>query len=273
VILERKAVCRFIGSVADDELGRSYNAALQQHGVRPCLVQPPATCSEPSAVAYCLITPDGQRTMRTCLGAAAHLSTDTLPLECLQGCALLHCEGYMFFKPVLLKAAIAAAKAAGAQVSIDLASFEVVRHCQATLWDVLASGFVDIVFCNEDEIAELDKLAQQQGAGAEALLLRHCSLAIVTLGSGGARATATGGASLRVSASEVTVVDSVGAGDFFCGAFLSAYLAGASLRACAEAGCAAGAQVVQCHGAHLEDNTWETLRRGVRDVLERDREN
>ena len=133
---------------------------LQQHGIEPCLVTPPQTpTSEPSATCVCMVTPDGQRTMRTCLGAATFLTAATLPLAPLERCNLLHCEGYALYKPDMLRAAVGAAKAAGAQVSLDLASFEVIANCCDMLMEVLATGLIDIVFCNEDEAAELDKLA------------------------------------------------------------------------------------------------------------------
>jgi sugar/nucleoside kinase (ribokinase family) len=113
--------------------------------------------------------------MRTCMGAALGLSTINLPMKPLSSCDLLHCEGYTLYKPDVLKKAIAAAKAGGAKVSLDLASFEVIRQCQASLLEVLGSGGVDIVFCNEDESHELNSLIQSQSSeGVASYASRPC---------------------------------------------------------------------------------------------------
>lgn len=84
----------------------------------------------PTATCLCFVTPDGQRTMRTCLGASAHLtSADQLPAGWCEGAVLLHCEGYCLYRPQLAAEAMRRAKQAGALVSLDLASFECVQNC------------------------------------------------------------------------------------------------------------------------------------------------
>lgn len=95
--------------------------------------------------------------MRTCLGAAAELTTAAQlpPAWAHPGPTLLHCEGYILYKPQAAREALAAAKAGGALVSLDLASFEVVAHCRGTLMSLLEQRLVDIVFANEEEAAAL----------------------------------------------------------------------------------------------------------------------
>jgi sugar/nucleoside kinase (ribokinase family) len=102
-----------------------------------------------------MVTPDGQRTMRTCLGAAQQLRVEDLPVPAIQASDLLHCEGYCLYKADVLKAAVSIAKASHRLVSLDLASFEVVRNCKSTLTALLESRQIDIVICNEDEAAEM----------------------------------------------------------------------------------------------------------------------
>jgi sugar/nucleoside kinase (ribokinase family) len=94
----------------------------------------------------------------------------------------------------------------------------------------------------------------------EAMLLKHCSLAVFTMGSQGARAVSSTGERVTMPACRVLAVDTVGAGDYFCGAFLAAYIADASLGKCIGAGCAAGSQVVQSQGARLTPEGWIHLR-------------
>lgn len=101
---------------------------LSPNCVTSCFLQ--ETSEGPTATCLCFVTPDGQRTMRTCLGASAHLSTaDQLPAGWCSGAVLVHCEGYCLYRPQLAREALSRAKQAGALVSIDLASFECVQNC------------------------------------------------------------------------------------------------------------------------------------------------
>ena len=102
-------------------------------------VQPELACSTsgaPTASCHCLITPDGERTMRTCLGAATELaSVQQLPAGWADGLQLLHCEGYCLWRPQLAVGAMRAAREAGAQVSALVCCAEWLRPrlLQATL--------------------------------------------------------------------------------------------------------------------------------------------
>lgn len=103
---------------------------------------------------------------------------------------------------------------------------------------------------------------------AEAVLLQHVSIAVFTMGGAGARAVTADGKRVAAPACGVQVVDSVGAGDYFCGAFLAAYRAGAVLQTCLAAGCAAGSEVVQCQGAKLPAAAWDRLGTVYGDLLQ-----
>jgi sugar/nucleoside kinase (ribokinase family) len=90
------------------------------------------------------------------LGASLRMGAADFPEEeALAGARLLHIEGYTLYRPELAKAAMKASKSRGAMVSLDLASFEVVRNCRAQLLEILESGVVDLLFANEDEAEEL----------------------------------------------------------------------------------------------------------------------
>ena len=142
----------FAGGVGRDDAARTYTDLLEARGVVPLLAVTSET--EPTATTVCLVTPDGQRTMRTCLGAALLYSKEFLP-EKLSTCKLLHCEGYCLHKPALLHDAIKHARAAGAVISLDLASFEVVQACKVTLFELWEAGLIDVLFFNEDEAAAM----------------------------------------------------------------------------------------------------------------------
>lgn len=93
----------------------------------------------------------------------------------------------------------------------------------------------------------------------EKTLLQNVSVAVFTMGGRGARAVTAAGDRAVAPACGVTVIDTVGAGDFFCGAFLAAYRTGATLATCVACGCAAGAAVVQRQGAELPIAEWQAL--------------
>ena len=107
-------------------------------------------------------------------------------------------EGYTLYRPDLARAAMTAAKRRGALVSLDLASFEVVRNCRAQLCSLLDEGLVDLLFCNEDEAAELigetrapDAFAREDAGRAMEWMLRYVRVATVSLGARGGASTGT----------------------------------------------------------------------------------
>ena len=108
------------------------SASLSCHRVScVCTREQESSSGEPSATSLCLVTLDGQRIRRTCLGASLGLQS-AAQLACFDwtaGCRLLHCTGYCLYRPQLTREMMALAKAAGALVSIDLASFEVRCMC------------------------------------------------------------------------------------------------------------------------------------------------
>ena len=282
----------FVGMIAADDVGRRYRSLLAAQNVRPVLLETTAEDAPGSAQCLSLVEKSGQRTMRTYLGASLRMRAEDFPTRDAFGPSprLLHVEGYTLYRPELCEAAMRAAKAKGALVSLDLASFEVVRHCKATLVRILETGVVDLLFANEDEALELtgagadDKArAPEDGSGdpeelfsradadvALTWMLRHCRVAVVSLGARGCVTRSVDGARGVAPGARVPVVDTTGAGDSFTAGFLSAYLAGASLQACASCGCAVGTQVVQVLGAELPASRWAELAERTAEIIERD---
>lgn len=211
----------FVGMIGRDDIGARYRDLLRSQKVRPILLEvDEATendeANPPPRSAQCLslVEKGGQRTMRTYLGAslkmgASHFDehVERLAFEGGRGGAdanaksssitpsgstLLHVEGYTLYRPELARTAMAAAKRRGALVSLDLASFEVVRNCRAQLVSLLEDGLVDLLFCNEDEAAELlgetrapDAFAREDAGRAMEWMLRYVQVATVSLGARG----------------------------------------------------------------------------------------
>mmetsp|Transcript_12678 Transcript_12678/g.41789 ORF Transcript_12678/g.41789 Transcript_12678/m.41789 type:complete len:410 (-) Transcript_12678:2282-3511(-) len=272
----------FIGCVGHEEAGAQYVQTLEKSRVRGEMVY--SETSAPTATALCLVTPDGQRTMRVHLGAAVELNASNVPLKCIEGASLVHIEGYALFRPEMVEAALRAGRAAGALTSLDLASFEVVRICRAEFLRLFDLGLVDLAFCNEQEaLALVEGLCEDTGdesacdvaseeqhiAAAHRALdffVERTRLATVTLGAQGCICASSDGAP-RVSepALRVQATDTTGAGDSFTGAFLAQLLRGGTPAQCAHAGCVAGAAVVQSMGASLTEDAWEGVRAAMED--------
>ena len=281
--------------------------------VTPVLLEVDVDANDPGATprsAQCLslVEKGGQRTMRTYLGAslkmgASHFDEnverlafgddaspdesnaksrsddDAVPGHTRDRASLLHVEGYTLYRPDLARAAMTAAKRRGALVSLDLASFEVVRNCRSQLVELLNEGLVDLLFCNEDEAAELigetrapDAFAREDAGRAMEWMLRYVRVATVSLGARGCVSVDRDGGRGVSPGVRCNVVDTTGAGDSFTAAFLWAYLRGGSLQACCACGCAVGTAVVQVLGAELATSRWGELRGDLETVLRRDRE-
>ncbi|KAI3426463.1 hypothetical protein D9Q98_008830 [Chlorella vulgaris] len=285
----------FVGMVGADEVGREYRRSIAAHGVDPLLLQ--SSSGAATATCLCLVTPDGQRTMRTALCAALELNTpQQLPPELTPpsasgagsqgsrgggGLALLHAEGYCLYRVHVAAAAMRAARARGARVSLDLASFEVVANCWAALCSLLQERLVDIVFCNEQEAAALCQAASVQlplgasgqqvvAAAQDYLLQQGVGTVIISRGGKGCSAKSAEGITAVCAASSVAIVDTVGAGDYFTSGCLLGLLSGASLAACTACGCAAGTAAVQTAGAELEAQALRQLRARIAGILAAD---
>lgn len=162
----------FAGKVGRDARGAAYAAALHARGVAPLLAESQST---PTGVCVALVDgASGQRTMRPFLGAAAEMRAEDFErvageaLKC-GACRLLAIEGYQLWKVGLTEAAAAAARAAGAAVALDLASWELVRARGAQIAALLDAGALDVLLMNEDEAEEIlvVKAAGDEDVGAE----------------------------------------------------------------------------------------------------------
>lgn len=246
----------FLGKLGDDELAKTYRRRFEAAGVDASRFK---TAPLPNARCLALVTPDAQRTLRTCLAAAMTLAPSDFSPADFRGCRHAHVEGYLVFNPALAGAVLDSARSAGCTVSLDLSSFEVVNACRPWLLDQFRRG-VDVVFANEDEIRALF----QDSASDYAALARRLAglgvLAAVKVGRDGAW-LARGDALHRVAPVVVpNVVDTNGAGDAWAAGFLFGHLRGWPLPACGALASLMGAETVRHLGPIIPDPAWAGVR-------------
>lgn len=206
-----------------------------------------------------MITPDSERTMRTNLGASATLAPSEVTEADFAGITHVHVEGYLMFAKDLFMHVLKLAKKSGCTVSLDLASYEVVKIFKADLPSILAD-YVDIVFANEDEAREFCSADDFSAEAVAEVLGKYCKVAVVKLGKSGSLVR-IGGVNHRVEANLVSAVDTTGAGDLWQAGFLYGYLSGKSPEISGKMGSILGAEVVQVIGAAIPEKRWPEIRK------------
>jgi sugar/nucleoside kinase (ribokinase family) len=245
----------FLGKLGNDELARVYRKIFETTGVDGTRFKQGNVAN---ARCLALVTPDAQRTMRTCLGAAMTLAPEEISPEDFQGCRHAHVEGYLVFNRVLADAVLASARAAGCTTSLDLSSFEVVNASRDWLFSQFRKG-IDVVFANEDEIRALF----QDNASAYATLAERLGelgvLAAVKVGKEGAW-IARNGALHRIEPVAVAdVIDTNGAGDAWAAGFLFGYVRDWPVPACGALASLLGAETVMHMGPIIPEAHWQVL--------------
>ncbi|MEM7790785.1 MAG: adenosine kinase [Verrucomicrobiota bacterium] len=211
----------------------------------------------PNGQCLSLVTPDGERTMRTDLGAAMTLAPEEISAADFEGCNHAHIEGYLLFNEALMMRVLETAKEAGCTVSLDLASFEVVNAASEILPGILRD-YVDLVFANEEEGAAFTGLADDY-EGIVRQLGEYCDIAAVKLGALGS-IVYQGGKLEKVAPIHVDhVVDTTAAGDLWAAGFLYGWSKKRPLAECARIGSLLGASVVKEMGSVLPESVWKEI--------------
>jgi sugar/nucleoside kinase (ribokinase family) len=240
----------YIGKVRDDFLGRVFRHDITAIGVR--FETPAATSGPGTARCLILVTPDGQRTMNTYLGACVDLGPDDIDPEIVVAAGITYLEGYLFDPPQAQNAfrkAAAIAHAAGRQVALSLSDpFCVGRH-RAAFRD-LVDGHVDILFANEAEICSLYETDDFAAAVAE--VRGHVAIAVLTRSAAGSVILASRAEHHIAAAPVARVVDTTGAGDLYASGFLYGLTRGLPLPICGEIGSLCAAEIISHVGARPE---------------------
>ena len=241
----------FIGKVKDDTLGRAFAHDIRAAGV--AYATPPAADGASTARCYVLVTPDGERTMNTYLGAAQDLGPDDIEADVVAASTILYLEGYLWdpknAKDAFVKAAQIAHEAERT-VALTLSDAFCVDRWRAEFLHLMRSRTVDLIFANEAELHSLYETSDFNTAVAA--LRADVGTAVVTRSEKGCLVIGPDGTEAVPAFPVERVVDTTGAGDLFAAGFLSGLARGADDRTCGRLGALAAAEVIQHLGARPE---------------------
>ena len=247
----------FIGMTGVDELGDRYADDLRQSGVELLL----RTSATRTGSCISLISPDSERTMCTCLGAAVELTSNDIDVTAFSRFTHLYVEGYLVQNPGLIEGALSAAKEKGLTTLLDLASYNVVEDNLDFLQKII-SRHVDVVFANEEEATaftgkEDEEALNEIGEMADTVVLklgRRGSL--VKMGHQTARVGIIGG----------NAIDTTGAGDLYASGFIWAMTNGLDPRQCATAGAITSGNVIEVIGSKMDATRWTSIRQALKNL-------
>ena len=242
----------YVGKVKDDELGHAFQASLTETGTH---FEVPFSTEGPST-ARCLIfvTPDGQRTMNTFLGASTRLAPGDIDHALIAGSAVTYMEGYLWDQPEAKDAFRLAAEIAHQNqrlTALSLSDPFCVDRWRTEFLELIEQGMIDIIFANQDELKSLYQtddlnVARDEVAGSKVRLVA------LTKGYEGSEILIPGQEAIDVPVVEVVKrVDTTGAGDLYAAGFLYGFTKGADLSTCGLYGARAAAAVIQRVGARL----------------------
>jgi sugar/nucleoside kinase (ribokinase family) len=240
----------FIGKVHSDKVGLNYKEDLHSYGVESFLLEG----EQASGQSLVFVSPDGERTFATYLGAAANLLPEDIKPDFFRDSDLFYIEGYLVQNHELILKAVRMAKEEGLKVALDLASYNVVEENLSFLKEMIVS-YVDIVFANEEEAKALTGLDP-----AEAIehISSQVEIAVVKRGEHGAMAI-RGNERVLVPAIEASCIDTTGAGDLFAAGFIYGMSTGQNLADCTRYGTITAGKVIEVIGAKMTSACWNSI--------------
>jgi sugar/nucleoside kinase (ribokinase family) len=241
----------FVGRVKNDNLGHAFSHDIRAAGV--AFTTSAADSGPSTGRCYVLVTPDGERTMNTFLGAAQDLHPADIDEGMIASSAIVYLEGYLWdpknAKDAFLKAAKIAHQSER-KVALSLSDAFCVDRWRDEFLQLMRSGTVDLIFANE---GELQSLYQTSDFDSAVKALRNdIDIAVVTRSEKGCLVIGPDGTEAVPAFPVKKVVDTTGAGDLFAAGFLSGLARGADDRTCGRLGALAAGEVIQHLGARPE---------------------
>lgn len=247
------ATAGYIGKVGNDDLGKRFREECDRFGVIPHLI----AAEEDTGVAITFISPNAERTFATYLGAAATMQPNQVDAEILKDYDIIHIEGYLIFNHDLILDVCKKAKACGLQISMDMASYNLIES-NLDFVKMLLRDYVDIIFANEEEAKAF---AGVENVEALHVLSEYCPVAIVKVGKDGSYIWMDGKVT---SVSPVVVdkpVDTTGAGDIYASGFLYGFINGYGALKSGNLASYLAARLIGYVGAKLPDEEWASIKK------------
>ena len=244
----------FLSKIGKDEVGCFFEKAMIDTNVKPQLL----ISDTPSGRVQAIVTPDGERTFATCLGAAAEMSPEDIQPELFVGWDIFYVEGYLVANPSMLNKAMETAKAAGLKIAIDMASYNVVDE-NRDYFIQLIDRYVDYVFANEKEAFALTGMEPK---AALDYIAERCDIAVVKVGAKGAYIK-HGQEIATIAPLKANVIDTTGAGDMWAAGFLAGLVKGENLQKCGMMGAIVAANVIEVIGPKMDDQRWEKIHASI----------
>ena len=242
----------YIGKVGNDELGRRFREECDRFGLIPHLI----ASEEDTGVAITFISPNAERTFATYLGAAATMQPEQVDTEILKGYDIIHIEGYLIFNHDLILDVCKKAKAAGLQISMDMASYNLIEN-NLDFVKMLLRDYVDIIFANEEEAKAF---AGVENTAALEVLNSYCPVAIVKVGKDGSFIGMDGRVT-AIAPVEATRIDTTGAGDIYASGFLYGYINRYDPQRSGNLASYLSARLIEYVGAKLPDDEWSKTKK------------
>jgi len=238
----------YIGKVRRDPLGDAFAADIRSTGVAFQTAQ--AEHGPATGRCFVYVTPDGERTMQTYLGASSHLAPPDVDEALVEAARVVYLEGYMWDRPAAKSAfqkAGAIARQAGHRVALTLSDSFCVDRFRGEFIELMRSGTVDTLFANTHEIQSLYETPHFDEA-LDALRAEGV-LGVVTRSEKGC-VVVEGDETWEAPAFPIAkLVDTTGAGDMFAAGFLAGLARGADMTTCGRLGTLAAAEIIQHLGA------------------------
>ncbi|WP_445491459.1 adenosine kinase [Rhodopseudomonas sp. RCAM05734] len=238
----------YVGKVKDDQIGKLYSHDIRAAGVS--FTTPAATGGPATGCSYILVTPDGERTMNTYLGAAQDLTPDDIAPAEIAASAMVYLEGYLWDPKSAKEAFLKASKiahGANRQVALTLSDAFCVSRYRDEFLQPMRDGTVDLIFANESELHALYETADTDTALGQ--LRKDVALGVVTRSEKGCMIASKSGV-VEVPAFPIDkLVDTTGAGDLFAAGFLFGLARGLDHKVCGRLAALAAAEVIQHIGA------------------------
>jgi sugar/nucleoside kinase (ribokinase family) len=238
----------YVGKVKDDQIGRLYahdiRAAKVAFDIKPAADGPATGCS------YILVTPDGERTMNTYLGAAQDLSPADIDEAQIAASSIVYLEGYLWDPPQAKEAFLKASKiahGANRKVALTLSDAFCVDRYRGEFLELMRSKTVDLIFANESELHSLYQTSDFDTALKQ--LAQDVGLGIVTRSEKGCAVVEASNVTLVPATPIEQLVDTTGAGDLFAAGFLFGLVRGTSYENAGRLAALAAAEVIQHIGA------------------------